>query len=149
MKLFWNDFYVVGLEMISKVKHERNASPTANQIRDFKSQFGVSWHVCADVWNLLNDHNNLGKYTEPHHLLWSLLFLKVYGNEKTHAALVGVTVKTFRKWVWIMIEKLAEMEVIVVRTFLFIIKHCSFSFLYFSNLSIFLRTDPMGKEEVS
>ena len=40
----------------------------------------------------------------PKHLLWAMLFLKSYGPEPFLAGLVGVAEKTWRKWVWLMIN---------------------------------------------
>jgi hypothetical protein len=37
----------------------------------------------------------------PRHLLWALVFLKVYASEDVHCCLVGyVDAKTYRKWAW-------------------------------------------------
>ena len=63
---------------------------------EFKALFGVSPVVCLDIWQRSGMANTL----EPKHLLWGLLFLKVYATETPLCALVGVTRKTYRKWVW-------------------------------------------------
>ena len=115
MKLNFKDFYILGLEIINKVKYDKTHTPTANQEREFRSQFGASWYVCADVWNLLDMHEiGLESKKEPKHLLWAMLFLKVYGNEKTHAVMCSTSVKTFRKWVWDMISQISQLEIVVV-----------------------------------
>jgi hypothetical protein len=72
--------------------------------RDFRSLFGISANVCSVVWNLCDFPSG----TEPKHLLWAFLFLKVYSTEAVLITIVGgPTRKTFRKWVWIVIEEVA------------------------------------------
>lgn len=119
MQLNFKDFCVLGLEIINKVKYDKSHTPSSNQEREFRSQFGASWYVCADVWNLLESHgigldggNRGGR--EPKHLLWALLFLKVYGSEKTNSVLCGTSVKTYRRWVWELLSQIAMLEVVVV-----------------------------------
>ncbi|KAG9399900.1 hypothetical protein AC1031_011321 [Aphanomyces cochlioides] len=68
--------------------------------RRFKSMFGVSPSIASILWKDLQPTPSDAK---PCHLLWALLFLKVYATEHVHAALCQVDEKTFRKWTWIMI----------------------------------------------
>ena len=72
--------------------------------REFKELFGVSPTVCIDIWNRSNMDNTL----EPKHLLWGLLFLKVYTTETPLCALAGVSRKTYRKWMWEAVFKMAN-----------------------------------------
>ena len=96
MKLHWRDFFFLGLSMVGNGgRVDRGATPTLNQKRHFKSQFGVSWFICEDLWNLLDDHKE-NQSREAKHLLWALLFLKVYGNESTYSRIAGTLSKTFR-----------------------------------------------------
>ncbi|KAH9118088.1 hypothetical protein LEN26_012265 [Aphanomyces euteiches] len=46
------------------------------------------------------------------HLLWAMLFLKVYSSENVHATIAAVDEKTFRKWSWAILEALASLNVI-------------------------------------
>jgi hypothetical protein len=80
--------------------------------RDFRSLFGLSANVCSVVWNLCDFPTG----TEPVHLLWALLFMKVYGTEPVLIAIVGTgpNRKTFRKWVWGVIEEIAAKAPTVV-----------------------------------
>ena len=78
---------------------------------DFRYLFGVSADTCSVIWNLCD----FPPGTEPKHLLWALLFLKVYGKESTMVTIVGgPTRKTFRKWVWLVIGGIASMVPSVV-----------------------------------
>ena len=53
--------------------------------RDFRALFGVGANICSIVWNLCDFP--IG--TEPKHLLWALLFLKVNGTESVLITIAG------------------------------------------------------------
>eukprot|EP00171_Calliarthron_tuberculosum_P023605 IDg23605t1 len=78
-------------------------------LRRFMGLFGVTPEVCCVVWNQLL--GKMPKGAQPHHLLWSLLFLKLYANEHCNRLLSGADEKTFRKWAWIFIGLIAELKV--------------------------------------
>jgi len=81
------------------------------------SFYGVSPTVCFDLWNQLcvpvdppSGHELCS--AKPEHLLWALLWLKVYGNETELARLCGATggaidEKTFWKWTRIFVTRIA------------------------------------------
>ena len=123
MKLNWRNFFSICLELINHRQVDPNSNPNDNQDREFRSQFGVSWFVCEDAWNLLQSKKP-NKLRQPKHLLWALLFLKVYGNEKTHSVLACCDVKTFRKWSWNVLEDIAELDEIVVCIFYLLLLLC-------------------------
>lgn len=66
--------------------------------RRFQPLFGVSPALRAVAWNLMG--SSLPRGPSPRHLLWALLFLKVYATEHVSAIISGVDEKTFRKWSW-------------------------------------------------
>ena len=118
MKLSYKIFLNVGLGII-----ERNADPplgavaqrnTQTNLRHFKSLFGVHWMVCETLWNLLDDHGRYRETRKPEHLLWTLLFLKCYSSEQVHCTLVRTTAKTYRKWVWRVVEEISGLNTILV-----------------------------------
>lgn len=78
--------------------------------RRFRHLFGVTPHVVSEVWNRMK--HNLPRRSNCKHLLWALLFLKCYGSEHVHCALVGADEKTFRKWSWIFVKKISELRVV-------------------------------------
>lgn len=80
------------------------------QERRFRALFGISAAVCAKAWDLIVD--DLPHGASPVHLLWSLLFLKVYASEHNNHLITGADEKTFRKWTWIFLERLADMSVV-------------------------------------
>jgi len=51
----------------------------------------------------------------PEHLLWTLMFLKIYMPYRAFAALVGCDEKTFQKWTWCIIKSLSRQARVVVR----------------------------------
>jgi hypothetical protein len=78
----------------------------------FKAHVGVSPEVTFQTWELIT---RKPKHSKPKHLLWALLFAKLYSTEEVLAGMVGVTRKTFRKWSWKFLKKIAMLKSIVVR----------------------------------
>jgi hypothetical protein len=73
-----------------------------------------------DTWRRLEvDTDDLDeRNSQPIHLLWALLLLKVYGKEEELASLAGaVDEKTFRKWSHIFVEKISYLQPEVVSPF--------------------------------
>jgi hypothetical protein len=70
--------------------------------RQFRSLFGCSPEVVAEIWYRIAPRGgeiSLRKGAEPRHLLWALLFMKVYANEDVLCSMVGgVDDKTFCFW---------------------------------------------------
>ena len=119
MRYNWKDFCFLGLTLATNTSYiDRVQDPNPNQDRIFRSQFGISWFVCEDVWMMLNGHWPNSK-REPKHLLWALLFMKVYRNEATCCRLVGTSIKTYRKWVWELLDAVADLKDMVVSTWEF------------------------------
>ena len=86
MKYNASIFKDLGLTMASN-EHPDVGRSESEKERTFKSFFGVHWNLCEIAWTLLDDH---GKYKkrEPRHLLWTLVFYKVYSTEKVHCKIV-------------------------------------------------------------
>lgn len=77
--------------------------------RRFRAHFGCSVVVATTVWNHI--HENLKETTKPKHLLWGLLFIKVYASQDVHCRIVGwPDPKTFRNWSWYILEKVAGLK---------------------------------------
>lgn len=64
---------------------------TSVVLRRFKALFGVTPLVCSVAWKKIG--TNLPSKASLKHLLWSLLFLKVYATEHCNRALTGVDEK--------------------------------------------------------
>ncbi len=77
------------------------------QLKRFVSFFGVMPDVCEYIWSKLSAENGHPHNTRPLYLLCALLFLRQYNVESVNHAITGLDEKTFRKWSWIYIERLA------------------------------------------
>lgn len=78
--------------------------------RRFRALIGVSPAVCATVWSMLRA--SLPPKASPAHLLWALLFLKVYATEHTSSIIAGADEKTFRKWSWAFAQLISNLRVV-------------------------------------
>ena len=91
---------------------------SADKDARIRSLFGAPFIVIADLWERIEPKIDKAG-AERKHLLWSLVFLKVYGSsEEVHCAIVGWPCKqTFREWSWYFVEKMYDLQddVIVFR----------------------------------
>jgi hypothetical protein len=80
----------------------------------FRSIFGCSPQICSTLWNYVSANHNATKAgARPHHLLWALHFLKLYNPVRASAAMIGCDAKTYRKWVWMILTILTEVDDVV------------------------------------
>lgn len=104
----------IALQMLQVPR--RNADALDSTFRGF---FGASIDVITDIWNRVQpfiDDEHAGS-SHPKHLLWCLVFLKIYSTEEVHCRIVGWPApKTFRKWSWYFVGKIAQLkdEIIVL-----------------------------------
>ena len=119
-----DDLQCLALDDIMSVARDmqnRKGRDGAKAVEDrlFKEYFGVSADVILIVWELLRKHDLITKKGEINHLLWTLVFLKVYPKQGPVCSLVGgtkgaVDPKTFRKWVWKFILNIELLDEVVV-----------------------------------
>lgn len=95
----------------------KSASSQYVALRRFKSFFGITPLICSLIWNKIEQAVPSGG--APKHLLWSLCFLKQYSVEHTRRAIFHADEKTIRKWTWIFVELLSELDVV---KFIFLIR---------------------------
>lgn len=81
-------------------------------MRRFKSFFGVSPSICAIIWEKIK--REIPSTAEPKHLLWSLNFLKQYHVEHSRTTIFKADEKTIRKWTWIIVELIANLDVVFI-----------------------------------
>lgn len=81
-------------------------------IRRFKSFFGVTPRVSSLIWDKLE--NAVPSGGTPMHLLWSLNFLKQYSVEHCRRSTFHADEKTIRKWTWIFVELLSQLDVVTL-----------------------------------
>jgi hypothetical protein len=89
--------------------------------RKFRSNFGVSLRVATKTWNSLSVQKLLPDKSHPKHILWMCAFLKTYNSESVYATWYGVGEKCFRKWVWLFLASVAELEIVSKKLFFFYI----------------------------
>jgi hypothetical protein len=108
-----SDFTALAANLAPILLRSHNVSSTT-KLRRYKALFGASPSLCAWVWSALIP--SLPGSASPIHLLWTLYFLKQYGKEEVNASFAQCSEKTYRKWCWIMIQKIAELELVSPNT---------------------------------
>ena len=82
---------------------------------DFRAFFGCSVGVFLTIWNMLITTDLLPCNGQLEHLLWALMFMKLYSGQQALCALAGADPETFRKWAWQFVEAISMLEHLVVR----------------------------------
>jgi hypothetical protein len=109
---------VITEEAMAKVAREILAMPNRNDKAEDKTFrgffFGAPITIILDIWNRLE--LTLENPAKPKHLLWSLVFVKVYSIEEVHCRIVGwPDPKTYQKWSWYFLEKIADLQKEVIK----------------------------------
>jgi hypothetical protein len=88
---------------------------SADKDEQFRSLFGAPSVVIAALWELIR--SNVNEDVHENHLLWGLVFLKVYApNKEVHCAIVGFpTRKEFRQKAWHIVEIIADLKEGLIR----------------------------------
>lgn len=114
------EFESIGFELIPNgdMFCQRNKE-TRKEV--FVSFYGTEPQYCSLLWSCLM-HSEWrwsrpvrDKELKPEHLLFTLLFFKVYDTEKVLATMVRVDPKTFRKWAWCFAEGISLLASKLVR----------------------------------
>ena len=96
------------LRLHVKFRHE------AHDFR-WRATFGAPPGICSTLWKKIDPDSTMPNGAQPYHLLWGLMFMKLYCAEAVNAVLAGgVDVKTFRKWSWLFAEAVAVLHSSVV-----------------------------------
>lgn len=92
----------------------KNSSIGSNKttLRRFKSFFGVTPLLCSIIWEKIE--SSAPSESKPKHLLWTLYFLKQYDVEHTRRPLLNADEKTIRKWTWIFVKLLSDLDVVII-----------------------------------
>ena len=107
-------FKNIGLSIIERRVQLLEYAPSEENVKLFKQTYRANWKVCENLWDLLDEYGAWRAQRKPEHLLWTLLFLRKYDTERANAAMVGTTCKTYRKWVWRVVEEIAGLAPMVV-----------------------------------
>ena len=86
--------------------------PSRLSDRKFKSLFLFSVDEVAALWEFLDDTYKHGTrpFNRPEHLLFALYYLKCYPTRDQMSNTTGLTEKTLRKWVSIVVKFLSEID---------------------------------------
>jgi len=103
---------------IAKASLNTTTSCIKYLLRKMRALYGVSFLVFKIIWCMMEDTGILPEKSTPHHLLWTLCFLKSYSTEDTLATLLGTSRNTLRKWVWTFIPAISKLEVVSFGTVL-------------------------------
>ena len=82
--------------------------------RKFRGFFGCGVVTAFNLWCLLMKFDLVPRSGRLQHMLWALMFMKLYGNEQTMSALAGVDAKTLRKHMKRFAEAISYLEPMVV-----------------------------------
>jgi hypothetical protein len=110
-----NHFYSKGMEYIGR---SRDSPINQKNMERYRAHFGTSPGVCALLWNEICTIVPR-KYCFKH-ILWGLMFLKVYATESVLAGKIGVDEDTFRDHVWVVVRAIASCKPRLVRSLVLI-----------------------------
>ena len=102
-----SSFLKLGLSFSEAARSDRSH---ATQNQRFKALCGVHPTVSAIVWGELKRSMLVEDACKPKHLLWVLIFLKTYSTESSLAVAIGADEKTLRKWIFIIIYAISDLE---------------------------------------
>src|SRR5687768_8491231 len=108
-------FLIEGYRMMGwRVNNLHNVN-NVTVLRRFSAAFGATPLLCSRLWLLIGSDNNNQPHlrtARPKHLLWALLFLKQYKCTELNCGSAGVDETTYRKWSWIFVQLLADINVV-------------------------------------
>jgi hypothetical protein len=107
------DFYAIGGGIMNRSNHRSGSDLSEDQ--RFREFFRCSAEVALIMWNLLIKHLLLPDEAQIVHLLWALIFMKIYAKEKVTCGAAGgqmgaIDPKTLPNYIWPMIKALAGLE---------------------------------------
>jgi len=107
-----SSFIYYGLEILNRNRPTLDTRWTTVNQRRWSTNFGTSPSICQVIWGLITSNNEepLPNGANFFHILWTLLFLKLYMSESVLSGLVGVDEKSYRKWIWIFTPKIAQLK---------------------------------------
>ena len=82
--------------------------------RRWRSNFGVSPEICAELWHRIGP-SSLPVGSKLEHLLWALILLKGYPIESVACSLIGGhDEQTFREQAWFFVEAISYLELDII-----------------------------------
>lgn len=101
------EFLELGLRLARKTPSRGTALSV--KLDRFSAHYGVVPLIACILWDLLFDWTRPLRNCMPHHLLWALHFLVTYDSECVIASRFEVDEKTYRKWLWFMLEGITSL----------------------------------------
>lgn len=84
----------------------------------FRSHFGTSVDQVNQMWIRIDPFVTMPKGSHPKHIYWGLMLLKIYSSENVLKTLAGgPDIKTLRKWSWLFIQAISDLEMELVSFF--------------------------------
>ena len=93
-----------------RIMRHGNHLSLAVENRRFRGNFGTTPAICVILWDMITPDENMPKGFKCCHLLWALMFLKLYASEHVLCSMAECDEKTFRKWAWLFVFALADLE---------------------------------------
>lgn len=85
------------LSIGKRITHRTNERCYAKELERYRAFFGISPSNTSLLWAKIRE-KKLAPRASPVHLLWGLLFLKVYSTESIIAGFLGVDEGTYQEW---------------------------------------------------
>ena len=101
-------FRFLGLSTFCGHGNGHNALPDSALESKFVSLFGLTPDQTNQLWNLVQKPEK----GQPKHLLWTLYFIRQYDSTVFGCHLLGVSPKTWRKWVWAFVHAISALELV-------------------------------------
>jgi hypothetical protein len=86
----------------------------SDEARHFRALFGCCAEVTRKLWLMQVDNEFLPQGVTIKHLLWTLMFLKVYPTDRPMSMMTKADPKTFRKWIDLVLDAISFLEPLVV-----------------------------------
>ena len=97
-------------------QHEYKHRDFTTEETEFISFFGCPVGVSLTLWALLDRNDYIPDGGQLEHMLWSLMFLKVYAKLKVLCSIAGgIDKETYMNWVWQFLESIVLLQEFVVR----------------------------------
>lgn len=101
------------MDLGNNIMGRTKAVQARTALERFKATFGTSPQVCSLLWDMI-DRTWMPNGSRPVHLLWALMLLKLYCAESVLSALANAHEQTFRKWAWIFVDAIADLQYSVI-----------------------------------
>ncbi len=120
------------LEMGMGIMGRHNLVARSTSRRRFRATFGQSPIICSIIWDKIEEaRQTMPQGAKTIHLLWAMMFVKLYCCEEVNASLAGCHEKTFRKWCWLFVFAISDLEgeVVSLRNFYWVILYYFLAFV--------------------